>query len=312
MISSFSQQEKDSDINQSIIIKDFETFGLIAGNSHEVAGLYFYYILDHLVEIAYSVAVDFSVKRFHLFTNNESSNALSLLKLYTRMGNDEVFLSKEHRHHIWNSLFGKPKDQDNYNQDKYNFPELRDTLLKAASDYVLRAEIETGGPALISSFRLSLIPFKQYIFSVQGAAAKLYRNQVFPRLTEENVYSILRNPSVTAVYGINTAVNANWPYSFDSNANKVIEEVSCQLDVVDEYGHYFTQKRESYLETIAKRGAVAIASAVNVDPDGSSDQEILSLINQCYAWYTALQFLGMNSMSMEKSTVKTEMALLEQ
>ncbi|NEP68992.1 hypothetical protein [Moorena sp. SIO3A5] len=304
MASSYSDQGGILCTIQSVSIRDFETFNRISGDSHEVAGLYFYYMLDHLIEIGHSVAMDFSIRRFHLFTSNESANALNLLRLYTRMGNDEVFLSKEHRNKIWNSFFGNTQDKENNAKNSYNFPELRYTLLKAASEYVLRAEIETGGPALISSFRLALIPFRQYILSVQGAAAKLYRTQVFPQLTEENVYPILRNSEVTAVYGINTAINTNWPYSFDTNANKVIEEVSCQLDVTDRDGNHFTQKQESYLETTAKRGSVAISSSIDVDPDGSSDEEILNLINQCYAWHTALQFLETNSIYMENSIKK--------
>jgi len=304
MTDSLISKEVSSYSSQLVGIMDFETFDRIAGDSHEVAGLYFYYMLDHLIEIAYSIAGDFSTQRFHLFTNNAPSNALSLLRLNTRMGNDEIFLSKGHRHQIWNSFFGDKNDKEASNQEQYNFPVLRDTLLKAASEYVLRAEIETGGPALVSSFRLALIPFRQYVLSVQGAAAKLYRAQIFPQLTEKVVYPILRNPEVTAVYGINTAINASWPYSFDTNANKVIEEVSRQLNIVNEYGKCFSQKKESYLETIAKRGAVAIASSVDIEPDGSSDEAVLTLINQCYAWHTALSFLSMDSTSNQKSMNK--------
>lgn len=285
----FSEEEKAIIISPNCNIRDLPSFNAVTGNNHEIAGLYFYYMLDHLIDLAHAVAKDFCTQRFHLFTSNDPKNAIELLKLYTRLGNDEIFLSKEHRHMIWHSLFGhRMSDQMD---DHYNFPELRDKLLETASEYVNRAEIETGAPALISSFRLALIPFVQYLLAVQGSATKLYRRDIFSQFTENNVYQILRDSNVTAVYGINIAIRQEWPYAFETNANKVIEEISCQLMVKDDYGMKYTQKLESYLETAAKRGACAIAASLETDPDSSSDAEIVSLINKCHAWRTALQFL---------------------
>lgn len=278
-------------------ISDLKSFNSLTGASpsHEVAGLYFYYHLDHLVDIGYAVAKDFSARRLHLFTSNSEENSLSLLRLCARMGNDEIFLSKEHRNELWNSLFGYGSDEVDGGTN--NFPELRDSVLNAANRYVTHAEVETGGPALISNFRTVLIPFKLYLNGIQGSAVKLYRSKIFPELTEGNVYPNLRSSEVAAVYGINTPISQNWPYSFDANANKLIEEISSQLNVVDESGNKFTQTVESYLETAAKRGATVIASILDIDPDNSSDSSIVGLINQCFAWQTALSVLDMDKRS---------------
>ncbi len=225
---------------------------------------------------------------------------------------------------LWYSLFGHMKndqmnhmgqivqmdqmdqmDQMNYGYEYgggspgHNFPDLAHKAMEAASEYVNRAEIETGAPALIASFRLVLIPFIQYILSVQGAAVRLYRNVIFPGLTEiklggdrgGDVYGILRSREVTAVYSVNTAIAPFWPYGEDTRATVFIQEASRQLGVKDEYGMYYTQKLESYLETVAKRGACAIAAAIETDPSGSSDQEIINLIFKFHAWKTALEFL---------------------
>jgi hypothetical protein len=284
-----SEEEKAIIISPNCNIRDLRSFNVVTGNNREIAGLYFYYMLDHLIDITYTVAKDFSTQRFHLFTSNDPKNAIALLRLYTRLGNDEIFLSREHRHTIWHSLFGHPISDPT--GDRYNFPELRDKLLETASEYVNRAEVETGAPALIESVRLALISWRQYLEAVQGAATKLYRSDIFPQFTENNVYQILRDPNVTAVYGINIGIRQEWPYAFDTNANKVIEEISCQLMVKDDKGMKYTQKIESYLETAAKRGACAIAASLETDPDSSSDAEIVSLISKCHAWRTALQFL---------------------
>jgi hypothetical protein len=274
------------------IIQDRQSFDAIAGEGHEIAGLYFYCILDHLVDIAWAVSRDFSVGRFHLFTDNTADSAQDLLRLYTQLGSNEIFLSREHRQMIWRSLFGHgASDQES---ESHSFPQLRSSLLEAASEYVTRAEIETGAPGLISGFRLALIPFNQFILSAQGAAVRLYRLRTFPALTEDNVYRILRNPGVAAVYGINAAIADQWPYAFDTNANKMIAEISRQLQVTHDSGEHYSQKWESYLETTAKRGAVAIATAIDTGADSSSDESIVDLINKCYAWHTALKFVGHN------------------
>ena len=271
-------------------IQDLQSFNKITGENYEIAGLYFYYMLDHLIDLAYAVAQDFSIGRVHLFTKIETDNSLELIRLYTLLGNNEIFLSREHRHRIWHSFFGHSLSGEEV--DSYNFPELMYTLLEAANDYVCLAEIETGASSLISSLRLALIPFRQYILAAQEATAKLYRQKIFSVLTENNVYQILRDPGVTAVYGVSTPLKNTWPYTFDLNANKVIQEISHQLRVQDSYGRLYTQKRESYLETAAKWGAVTIATALDTDPDDSSDEAIIDLINKCHAWHTAIKFLG--------------------
>ena len=298
-------------------INSLESFNAITGLGHELAGLYFYCLMDHLIDLAYAVAEDFSKKRFHLYSDNSPENALSLLRICTRYGNDEIYLSKQHRQMIWRSLFGQmPANGANGDYsienvtEGYNFPDLRDRLLDTASEYVTRAELETGAPGLIASFRLALIPFKQYIMEVQGAAVRVYRTFTFPLLTEGititddgdnglfgniapgRIYQLLRSAELTAVFGVNRAIIPDSPYAFDERFNTLVKEISDQLQVKDDYGMPYDQKRESYLETAAKRGACAISAAIEIDPEGSNDQAIIESIFKFYNWKIALDFLA--------------------
>ena len=288
-------------------IRDLKTFDIIAGDGHEIAGLYFYCMLDHLIDIGYEVAKDLTTNKFEIYRDDTPEGSLNLLRLYTRMGNDEIFLSREHRHMIWHSYFGHTyhpgySHTSNYlvpgdkHESSHNFSTVLNRLLETATEFVTRAEIETGAPALISSFRLALVPFNQYIFAIQTAAARLYRRQILPLLTEGNVYSILRNRNITSVYGVNSPICREWPYAPDSTANVLIERISHQLNIKEYYGMSYSQIYESYLELTARRGACAIAAAIETDSDRSSNEDILNLITKFHSWHTALTYLQDYSM----------------
>ena len=310
-----TQSNKDIILDRNCNIRDRKTFDAIAGNGHEIAGLYFYCMLDHLVDIAYEVAKDLTTNKFEVYRDDTVESSLNLLKLYTRMGNDQIFLSREHRHLIWHSYFGHTyhpgyshtmEDDNKYSHN--NFPTVLNRLLETASEFVIRAEIETGAPALIASFRLALVPFNQYIFAIQTAAARLYRRQILPLLTEGNVYRILRNRAVTAVYGVNAPIRCEFPYAPDSTANVLIERISHQLKIKEHYGMSYSQIYESYLELTARRGACAIAAAIETDSDSGSNEEIINLISKFHSWHTALTYLkdySMSEPSMPKNGDKT-------
>lgn len=299
-----TQSNKDIILDRNCNIHDIKTFDAIAGNGHEIAGLYFYCMLDHLVDIAYEVAKDLTTNKFEVYRDDTVENSLNLLKLYTRMGNDEIFLSRKHRHLIWHSYFGHTYhpgyshsmiEDNEYSHS--NFLTVLNRLLETATEYVYRAEIQTGAPALISSFRLALVAFNQYIGSIQTAAARLYRRQIFPLLTEGNVYSILRNRAVTAVYGVNTPIESVAPYGSSEAFAVTIERISSQLNTKEKYGMFYSQTYETYLELTARRGACAIAAAIETDSDSSSDQDIVNLITKFHSWHTALTYLKDYSMS---------------
>ena len=74
------------------LIQDFETFKAATSETHRVAGLYFFYKLDCLIDLAYKVAYDF-YDRPELFTDLAGSSAI-IATLHARYGCHESFLNK--------------------------------------------------------------------------------------------------------------------------------------------------------------------------------------------------------------------------
>jgi hypothetical protein len=113
-----------------------------------------------------------------------------------------------------------------------------------------------------------------------------------PSITDKLAYPILRNGGVAGVFGIAVkAIDPDWPYALDDNADKVIEKIS----------HYFCAKeghdkpvmplmRESIgnRQHTALLGAEAIAAILDYDHRDSREEQN-RLIYKCYDWATALQ-----------------------
>jgi hypothetical protein len=115
----------------------------------------------------------------------------------------------------------------------------------------------------------------------------------------------VRNGGVSGVYGIATAPSAQWPYTFDSNADKLVEEISKKLGMADPSGgmgvdgqqeRYMFISREQITnrQRVAIEGANAIATVIDVD-EASNDADIDLLIRKCYTWATALHALTLRS-----------------
>src|SRR5262245_1564003 len=84
-------------------ISDLNSFELVTSNPYQVAGLYFYYKLDCLIDLAHKVANDF-YDRPELFTNLADPAGATIspvvARLHARYGCDEGFLNKKQRHAI--------------------------------------------------------------------------------------------------------------------------------------------------------------------------------------------------------------------
>jgi hypothetical protein len=135
-----------------------------------------------------------------------------------------------------------------------------------------------------------------------GTSVKWSRENALPALTEQTSYQILRNGGVSAVYGIAKPATDDWPYTFDSNAAKLIEEISKRLMwpgksiEMDSDGklnkqRYLSREEITNLQRAAIEGATAIATAIDVDA-GNKDDEVDLFIRKCYTWGTALKSLN--------------------
>jgi hypothetical protein len=284
-------------------IFDLTSFDAVTCEPHQVAGLYFYYKLDCLIDLAYAVSHDF-FRRPELFTDLPSGSGESIApliaKLHARYGTDEFLLNKMQRAAVYAALFGKIVSEDFTGDEEGNFPNLRDELIEACATFV---ETKFGDEvSLRENVRQKHRLFKEYLSGLLGASVRWSREEALATLTEVISYPILRNQGVSAVYGIARPAIGEWPYTFDSNAAKLVEEISKQLmglgkppefqaDKMARMPMHISREEITNLQRAAIEGAQAIATAIDV-VSSSTEDEVDLLIRKCYTWGTALKSLG--------------------
>jgi hypothetical protein len=277
-------------------IVDLASFDAVTSNPRRVAAVYFYYALDCLVDLANRVAYDFFA-RPELFTNLSDGAGAGvaplLATMHARYGSDERFLDKTQRGALYAGLFGPMIPDDPARSEAGNFANLRDELLMACATFV---ETKFGDDAALrENVRQKHRLFKEYLTGLDGASLTWSRDDALGPLAEQTTYRILRNRGVAAVYGIATPPRQEWPYTYDANADKLVEKVSMYFMPPAADGDAAAMSMAAYVsrEEITNRqrtaleGAKAIATVIDVDA-ASADADIDLMIRKCYTWATAL------------------------
>lgn len=273
-------------------ITDLNSFQETIKEPRQIAGLYFYQVLDCLLDLAYDVSTDFR-KRPQMYRDLGDASIVSLLAgLNAKYGTEPEILSKQQRDEIYLPIFGK-WDNAAVNADD-SFPQLRDDLINAAAAFAERA-VDTGVEMLRESVRSAHRPFKNYLLGVQGASVRYSADVALSTLTEIICYPILRNARIAAVFGVSkTNDAAGYPYATDPVQDVLAEEISKKLMSLHDSETYITRERISNLQRAALRGAEAIATAIDFEePDSKkSNADIDLLITKCYTWGAALNCLN--------------------
>jgi hypothetical protein len=283
-------------------ISDLKSFEKVTGKQYPVAGIYFFYRLDCLVDLAHKISHDF-FDRPELFTDLTGAGGPAipplLAALHARYGSDEGVLNRQQRHAIYVALFGKSLSTDDPADEEGDFRNLGDELMEACATFV---ETKFGDEhSLRENVRQKHRLFKEYLTGLTGDSVAWSREHALPGVTEKRSYQILRNKGVSAVYGIATPPRAEWPYTFDSNADKLVEKVSKQLMWPDssqkmdsngkpEVHRYISREEITNLQRTAIEGATAIATVLDVDSNATA-ADVDLLIRKCYTWATALRNL---------------------
>jgi hypothetical protein len=254
-------------------------------------------MLDCLVDLAYKVSCDFFA-RPHLYTEvesdlpdaveGESPTSSILARLHGRYGTDERTPSRAQRSEIFYPIFGQ--DEISSTGNSSDFARLRDALTRVATAFAER-QSDTGVDILKETVRKTHRPFQQYLAGFQGDSIVWSRENALPDLTEKLSYTILRTKGVAAVFAIAKTPQPSWPYSDDSQADKLVEEVSKQLSYHDDSGLEITRERCSSLRDVAIRGAEALATIIDFREENSG-ADITLLITKCYEWGSALQSIN--------------------
>ncbi|WP_406436660.1 hypothetical protein OHB14_61735 [Streptomyces sp. NBC_01613] len=257
-------------------ISDLDAFQALTGAGHEIAGLYAFYKMDVLLDLARLVSLDFFARpEFYKGFDDESLTA-SIARLHARYGCDEFVLDHEQRGAVFEPLF---------EDSAGDFLKYRNALLSAAATVATWGQ-PTGIPMLYEAVRTALRPFRIHLTRFAGPALTWSRTRLFTAMTEELGYRILRDGGVSAVFSIRQAPARRWPYAEDAMGEQLVEEISRRLDPgrspgLTRYGFSLTQRA-------ALRGAEAITAVLDHDPQDRDDAKLHVLITRCYTWWTAL------------------------
>jgi hypothetical protein len=281
-------------------IVDSASFQSVSADPNQIAGLYFFATLDCLVNLATHVAHDF-FDRPQLYTAINAPSKTDpgpleavLAALHAREGTDELYLSSTQRKQVYEALFGC---KDSVTGSTGSFERLRNELLNASAAFAERV-FDTGVDMLRERVRLAHRPFKEYLIGLQGSSVR-WSSQALTALNEGTAYRILRDSGVAAVFGIANPPTAGWPFLEDSNADKLVEEISRQLlwhraavesiAVGEPYpkGQLITRERISNIQRAASTGAVAIRTVMDFTGPGT-DSDLATLITAGYSWGSAL------------------------
>ncbi|SRR6266567_2162263 len=269
-------------------ITNLQSFEDATSEPRQIAGLYFYQLLDCLVDLAYKVSVDFR-KRPHQYQDlGDPSIPQRLAELNAKYGTEINFLAGGQRNEIYLPIFGSWDGSSASESD--SFPHLRDELIQAATAFAERAT-NTGVEQLREVVRQAHRPLKDYLVGLQGDSVKFSKDKALSDETEKTCYPILRSQGVAAVFGVTRKGGGQYPYATDPDEDKLVEDISKELMWVDKTQTYITRERISNLQRAALRGAEAIATAIDFEEANATDQDLDVLITKCYAWGKALSSL---------------------
>jgi hypothetical protein len=258
-------------------------------NDLEIARLYFYYVLDHLVDLAHEVSLDF-FHRPHLYIDADGiETATRVGHLRSGYGRELVIPDKEQRTATYWAVFGHGVGYDAAASD---FGALRNNLLEACSAFAERV-YDTGEDMLRASVLTAHRSLKVYLKGLHGDSVKLVTS-VLPVLTEELCYKVYRTHGISAVFGIRPPPSSDWPYTQSAQGDKLVEAIGGYFGYNPEKPLTFEQSNN--LQRIATRGAEALAVILQFDESQGTPDEVKGkmniLITKCYTWAAALNSIS--------------------
>jgi hypothetical protein len=263
---------------------DRKSFDDLTAKRH-VAAVYFYAVLDFLVQLAYETSKDF-FERPHLYVDLGGDEIVSrIAKLRSRSGSDELIPSRGQRAEIYVPLVGI-NDGLALNGTG-DFQRLADQLIDAATAYAERV-YDTGEEMLRERVRIAHKSFVQFLAGLNGASLTWTSQHVLPNVTEKIAFPILRDKGIASVFGVSTGVKEEWPYQKDANAEKMVEEMSKQLPWADGSPHHLTRDCITNLHSIALTGSRAIAAVIDYDGSATKVKDLKQVITTAYAWGSEL------------------------
>jgi hypothetical protein len=270
-------------------ITDLVSFDQLTANA-PVAGVYFYWLLDCLVDVSQKIAgafFDFPTSFTQVGKGTIQVGgqpvaidiAEALAKLYTRYGADETIPNREQRTKIFTPLFGPSEWQSD---DKDNFHAGRADLFDSVAEFFDRQAVTNVG-ALRSRVRQENDRFKTgYLTPLTGSSIIWSKDHALRGVTENLSYQILRSSGVTSVFSKSAPPSANAPYAIDPNLWQVVEDFG-RWPMQPSDHQDFTSGMISRLQETAINGANALVT-ISAFSLGDPDPDLDVLIDRLNLW----------------------------
>lgn len=233
-------------------INDLPSFQQATSEPRQIAGLYFYQVLDPLSEMAYAISLDFRRRPQFYRDLGQPSIVPLLAKLSSEYGTQIDVLSQGRRSAIFAPVFGT--------SDSDSFSRLRDDLIRASKAFAERVA-DDSIHMLREVARTSHRPFKDYLVGVHGDTVRFSKDVALSDFTEKICYPILRNAAVAAVFGIAKLAAGSYPYATDAAEDLLIEAISTQFGGFNNTYAGITRERINSLQRVAIRGPKPLTKA---------------------------------------------------
>lgn len=247
--------------------------------------LYKRWTLDCVVNIAYAVSLDFS-QRPELYQEVGDSTADKLTQLQSDFGFEANFPNLNTRQMLMSPIFGE-SDGHSSGNDGSTFQSSRLPVLAAAADFSENAQ-PTAFPMLRERVRSAIVPFRTHLIDLKGAS--INQTQKRTEFIFDTAQSILKDPKVAVVFGINGNIDPTWPLeSTDPQGAKLIEKITTQLTGLP-YG-VITKETFVRIQRIAEKGDLSIRIIIDQDIE-NPEFNLDPLISELYAWGSDLGLVG--------------------
>jgi hypothetical protein len=250
--------------------------------------LYKRWTLDCIPNLGHAVSVDFST-RPELYKQVNAKTAQQLTDLQSEYGFEPNFPNDTIRVMLMKPIFGE-SDGSGSGHDGSIFQSSRMPVLAAAADFAENAQ-PTAFPMHRERTRSAIIPFRRFMEDLEGASL----NQTASRIESifETAASVLKDTDIASVFGVNQAINQNWPLdSTDSGGAKLIEKVTTQLANTS-YG-VISPNLWVRWQRKAQEGQDSIQFILENDIESIkvTDNSLDDLIRLLYAWGSDLGLVG--------------------
>jgi hypothetical protein len=270
-------------------ITDLNTFKAVTQvdndkGSRQIAALYFYFMTDCLIDLAYELAVK-ALGNISRFNDAGGMNGfVPLASLRYEYGNRKGLPDKAQRDEIYLQVFGVHEDHPS--NEHSEFVRLRNDLIDAAVK-LMEAGKDSPVPVLREHMRGAHNYFWRFLDELHGDALKWSLKYSFYQIANETAYKIFQTQQIVRTVARTSVSGYDWPFVKDRSGEKMVEEIAEYLGYSQE--QKLTRQRFRSLQLSALSGAEAIAAILDMQQPDDADLEIMA--KKCFNWRKELNSL---------------------